>query len=582
VPPLITAVIASPAEELKRIPMLKCAVIFIIVVCSSIIGLSLLQLQQSKAHELEQAEIASSNLARSMAQEAEDTFDEADIVLTGLAGWLQADGYGPGQADRLHEVFVERVKAIEQLHGLFFFDKNGQWVVTSFTGIPAEMNSSDRDYFIYHQNNDDLGPRIGHAIRSRATGEWVVPISRRINDREGHFNGVVLAAIRMSYFDKFFEGFDINKNGAMFIALTDGTLLARRPFNDALIGTSVAQGEILKNYLPRSSSGTAMITSVVDQTVRLCGYQQLKTYPLIVVAAISRDSILNEWQNNVYKSAAIIGAVLIINCLFGVLFIQQLRNGQRVETDLRSAKADLQVMATHDGLTGLANRRLFEETLNIEFKRGARTTLPISLIMLDIDYFKSFNDAYGHVAGDHCIAAVARVVRESLQREADLAVRYGGEEIAVLLPDTDEKGAFVIAEKIRLGVASEHIIHQRNPLGNLTISLGCYTCIPGVAGDIEQFIERADSALYSAKESGRNMSVSFSEATTEGSFHSEVHMNTDPKTQGGAHSPDSGSGMPDQDNDLPTEDENPPPQDWKHPDDGKSLSEQDEEFPLKP
>lgn len=515
-PPLINDLNAPPVGQLKRLPMLKFAVMFIVVAFSSIIGLSLLQLQQSKRHYLEQAEIASSNLSRSMAQQAEDTFDQADIVLAGLAGWLQAEGHGPAQIDRLHKVFVDRVNAVEQLHGLFFFDKQGKWVVTSFNTIAETMNSADRDYFIYHQNNDSLSPKIGHAIRSRATGEWVVPISRRVNDREGHFEGVVLAAIKMSYFDAFFEGFDIDKNGVMFLALTDGTLLARRPFNDTLIGTSIARGEIFKNHLPHSGSGTAMMTSVIDHAVRLYGYQQLKTYPLVVAVAISRDSILNEWKNNMYRSAAIVGIVLIINGLFGILFIQQLRNNQRVEADLRSAQATLQIMATHDGLTGLANRRLFVETLSTEFKRGARTSGPISLIMLDIDYFKSFNDTYGHVAGDHCIAAVARVVLESLHRETDLAVRYGGEEIAVLLPDTDESGAFVLAEKIRRGVVSENIIHQSNPIGKLTISLGCYTCVPGVHGNIEQFIERADSALYTAKESGRNRSVSFGQVTSVG------------------------------------------------------------------
>jgi diguanylate cyclase (GGDEF)-like protein len=142
--------------------------------------------------------------------------------------------------------------------------------------------------------------------------------------------------------------------------------------------------------------------------------------------------------------------------------------------------------------------------LDIEFGRGARQSSSLSLIMLDIDYFKRYNDAYGHVAGDHCLAEVARAVKSCCHRKADLAVRYGGEEFAVLLPDTNIHGALVIAEQIRHSVMGKNITHSGSPTGYLTVSLGCYAFVPTALDAIEVFIERADAALYQAKHSGRN------------------------------------------------------------------------------
>jgi diguanylate cyclase (GGDEF)-like protein len=174
---------------------------------------------------------------------------------------------------------------------------------------------------------------------------------------------------------------------------------------------------------------------------------------------------------------------------------------------LREAQKTLELIATHDSLTGLANRRLFERALEIEFGRGARRSSPLSLIMLDIDYFKRYNDTYGHVAGDHCLAEVARALKSCCHRKADLAVRYGGEEFAVLLPDTDIHGALTIAEQIRRSVMDKNIIHSGSPTGYVTVSLGCYSFVPTGHDSTEMLIKRADAALYQAKHSGRNRSA---------------------------------------------------------------------------
>lgn len=192
----------TPGGPLKRLPLRKAAMMFVAAVCLCLCGLLYLQLEQSRRYDLSLAEVASSNLTRAMAQQAQDTFLGADLVMTSLVDWIQAEGFGVMQNPRLQQIFARRVQALEQLHGLFLFDKNGQWVVTSFDDLPRRGGVADRDYFKFHQQNPTLLAHIGPAIRSRQNGEWIIPISRRINDPHGEFQGVLLAGIKLSYFDQ--------------------------------------------------------------------------------------------------------------------------------------------------------------------------------------------------------------------------------------------------------------------------------------------------------------------------------------------------------------------------------------------
>jgi diguanylate cyclase (GGDEF)-like protein len=161
----------------------------------------------------------------------------------------------------------------------------------------------------------------------------------------------------------------------------------------------------------------------------------------------------------------------------------------------------------HDGLTGLANRRQFEAVLNAEFSRAMRNGSPLALVMLDVDYFKQYNDIYGHPAGDECLRKIGQVVKKAQNRPGDLSARYGGEELAVLLPETDMAGAMAVAEKIRLGISSLKITHSANPLGIVTVSAGVKAYVPirdcSVPLDL---VQAADQALYAAKSKGRNRS----------------------------------------------------------------------------
>lgn len=185
--------------------------------------------------------------------------------------------------------------------------------------------------------------------------------------------------------------------------------------------------------------------------------------------------------------------------------VRDISQQKQMEEDLQKANQELSKLASSDSLTKLANRRIFDETLQKEWRRMQREKKPLSLIMCDIDHFKHYNDHYGHQAGDLCLQMVAEVLRDSINRPGDLAARYGGEEFAVVLPDTEIKGAEVIAERMLLEIRRRKITHAKtSPLEYVTISVGIATTIPDPIALSEELLLAADQALYDAKNKGRN------------------------------------------------------------------------------
>ncbi len=177
---------------------------------------------------------------------------------------------------------------------------------------------------------------------------------------------------------------------------------------------------------------------------------------------------------------------------------------EKVAEQLKKANERLRQLSFHDSLTGLHNRRYFDEFLEREFKRAQRNQTPIALIMIDIDYFKKYNDRFGHQAGDECLRQIAATFALVVHRSHDLVARYGGEEFAVVLPETDMEGVLAVAENLRVRVADLRIHHPESPYGHVTISEGVASVIPAPESFTHQLIEAADSALYHSKRAGRN------------------------------------------------------------------------------
>jgi len=219
------------------------------------------------------------------------------------------------------------------------------------------------------------------------------------------------------------------------------------------------------------------------------------------------------WAHLMSGTLAALLALLITRLLYvtrlrdfaaGGLTERQQRELEEANQRLGEANVMLKRLSFIDALTEIPNRRYFDEFLAQEWGRAARDDQALSLILIDIDHFKKFNDAYGHQAGDECLKWVAAFLATVARRPGDLVARYGGEEFAVVLPGAGLRGAVKMAEKMRLAVAGMKIEHSASPLGRVTISLGLASRPRGVRGEPEQLIEAADKALYRAKAGGRN------------------------------------------------------------------------------
>jgi len=181
---------------------------------------------------------------------------------------------------------------------------------------------------------------------------------------------------------------------------------------------------------------------------------------------------------------------------------------QQSETSLKQANLELEKLVNFDGLTQIANRRCFDDRLRMEWQRSIREQQPLSLILFDVDFFKLYNDCYGHQAGDDCLRLIAQIASQVLSRPTDLAARYGGEEFVVILPNTDCQGALKVAEEIRSAITDLNIDHQNSQIKDIvTASLGVASLMPDKSIAPVDLIKKADLALYAAKQKGRDRVV---------------------------------------------------------------------------
>ena len=486
---------------------------FVAIVCFTLVAIDCWNSLRAREIHLQQMNVAASNLARAMAQQADDAIKKADTALVGIVERVEHDGTDPAAVERLRKVLAMRVAELPQLDGMHIYDENGNWVANSRQGPPQNLNNADREYFVFHRAHEERGPHIGIPVKSRTTGELLVPVSRRINHADGRFAGVVLATIDIDFFMKFYDSFDIGKAGAVALVLESGTMVTRRPYSPEVVGRNMQGTGLLRAYAEQGSVGMAYIKSSQDGVTRLNSFRRLANYPVLVAAALSKDEILAAWWRETLWHT---GGVILLTSLVGFVgwrLVKQIELRTKTEAELRRARDALETLnktlntlAMEDGLTGLANRRQFDVTLDTEFSRATREASTLALIMIDVDCFKQYNDIYGHAAGDECLQSIGRTVASlASRRPGDFAARYGGEELAVLLPHTDVAGAAALAERIRSAVQALKIEHAGNADGFVTLSAGvdAFSPVPG-KGQPKELIQAADKALYAAKTGGRN------------------------------------------------------------------------------
>jgi len=496
----------STPAPFHRYPSARGGVIaFVALVCLLVVALSVREIWDSRAADIRNSQRQTTNLAQSLGQQVTDTFQTVDSVLLDLSERVETEGTAPAELRRLRAVINARVRELPVIHNLFIISANAARLVDA--NPPKDATSRDRMYFKYHRTHADRRTYIGPAVRSRTDGTWVITASRRLNHPDGSFAGVAVAAIQVKYFDHLYQNVDVGTFGIIGLSLADGTLLVRKPFLRASIGKSLAKAPFFSKARLQMSSGTYESRSVIDGISRFFAYRRVDRYPLRIVVGMSQDEVLTEWRWEMWINLAEVAATLAIVLLLGTYLVRQIRRREAVEGELAR-------LALVDGLTGLGNRRRFDEVLDREWRRAVRARTSFAFLMIDVDEFKPYNDHYGHRAGDRALKAIAACIATAVARSDDLSARYGGEEFAVLLPATDAVGAYQVAETIRGGVAGLRIVHAASPLGFVTVSVGAAAERPVRGSHPGAVVDAADSALYDAKRAGRNRSAIVRELET--------------------------------------------------------------------
>ncbi|MDQ1923087.1 sensor domain-containing diguanylate cyclase [Massilia pseudoviolaceinigra] len=492
----------------KKRPLIAIAASFLLVVCISLVAVQGWSIYSARETQLAQSAAATANMARALADHADSTIELVDTILASVVESVQHDGithYG----ERLHLHLIDHVSRTPSLQGMTIYDASGNWALHSLREPIPVLNNADREYFVYHKTHKDKLAHVGPPIRSRSTDTWVLPVSRRLEDKDGNFIGVALATVQLSFFRTFYDSFDIGKEGNITIALDSGALVMRRPYVQENIGTSIAKEPMFKQW--RATPASRAVPVDLDTLDRMYSYRPLRRYPLFVAVGLSTDETLANWWANAYISTAWVVILLLILMWMGLRLFRQVTLRDELEEQLRNAQLalvtknrSLKLLARNDGLTGIANRRLFDARLDAEFNRAVRDGTSLALVLLDVDFFKKYNDHYGHPAGDACLQFIGQCIRAGRRRAGNLAARVGGEEFAILLPNTDLYGAIVVAESVRRSIASAAREHQANPAGIVTISCGVHALVPTKGMESKQLVEAADKALYLAKSTGRN------------------------------------------------------------------------------
>ncbi|OCR25991.1 diguanylate cyclase [Pseudomonas syringae] len=492
---------------------IRLAVTLVFVVCFSLALLTAWTVWASRERALNEVKVNSLNLTQALDTYSESVIKQSSMLLLGLVERLENEKIDVAQIERIRKLVSEQQYLLAQVNGITIYGQNGEWLMASTGEEKAPFaNSSDRAFFIHHQNDPSREAFIGPPIRSRSTHNWVITVSRRIDNRQGQFAGVVAVTLGIRNFLDLFGKIDVGQDGAIGLTYTDGQMLVRYPFREQDMERNFSTSPLYTRYLVDRSVGTASYVSSLDGVERLYAFRRNESLPLVTTVAIGKSEALTAWRSESLLSAGVVLVLLFAVSGIGWLLIKDIKRRIEAESDLTEAREalleinkQLKVLASRDQLTGIANRRTFDETLASETNRAHREGSMLALLMIDIDHFKRFNDTYGHVAGDECIKAVSEAIRCCLKRPSDFVARYGGEELAVILPNTDLTGAIIVAEHILQTLMDLNILHGESPFERVTASIGVASK-PGaqLLGRQLELIEAADQALYRAKAAGRN------------------------------------------------------------------------------
>jgi diguanylate cyclase (GGDEF)-like protein len=467
----------------------------------SVAALLLWQMRMDAEHR---SQAIASSLVQVLGRDIARNVELYDLSLQAVVEGFGRTDVAQASPELRQMILFDRAASAPGFAFLLLLDAQGAIVSGSNPSAPKGLDRSTTEYFRYFiAHPDDEGLHISPPSVSKISGQWMIMLSRRLTNLDGSFAGVVVGGIKVDYLRSLFASVDAEHAGTVTLYGPDGVVLMREPFERSLIGTSVAEMPSYRRIVALRE-GSFRGPAIFGEGERWFTFARLGMAPLILSIAVAPSAIYAEWR----RQALSLGMVLLGLC--GVTagltwwLRRELSRRELAETKLLAANARLAAQATTDALTGLGNRRRFDETLAQEWDRAVRGHRSLSLILIDADCFKSFNDTYGHQRGDEALRLIAGSIRAAANRASDMTCRIGGEEFAVILPEIDLAGAEAVAQRIRTAVMGWAMPHAAGPHAVLTVSCGVASVPEVLAKNGAALVAEADAALYAAKGAGRN------------------------------------------------------------------------------
>ncbi len=459
-------------------------------------------LLEMRERDYEHARLASANLIASVASDIDRNIELYDLSLQAAVDGLKLPEIMSMGPELRAAVLFDRAATGKDLGSILVLDRGGDVVLDSRSLAPEPINYVERDFFRAHMHTPDAGLFVGRPWVG-PDGQYVISLSRRITNPDGSFGGVVAGSMQLSYFYNLSDRLKFGPEDSIMLLRTDGVIMMRAPFDGAAIGRDFSKCLVFDHF-PAARSGSYSVSSKIDKVERLIVYRQVGDRPLLVVGGNALATVFSGW----WREVSLIGSLVLALCVITMMLFAFLA---RALNQRAAAERKLEAIAETDALTGLSNRRRFDQVLEAEWRRAQRLKSPIALIMIDADSFKAYNDTHGHQAGDAALASIAQCIANGPRHGTDLKARYGGEEFAVLLPNQLVEGALAVAEEIRASVLTLRAQQQGRADATPTISAGVASMIPLPGLTPRDLVKSADLALYEAKRQGRNRVVSASD-----------------------------------------------------------------------
>ena len=469
-----------------------------------LIAVGLVVVSELKKKTLSDERDQSLNLVRALALDVGRALADVDATLQAIGQTLEASYFHEATDELRWPLLFGAQREHPTISHIRILNQFGDVVYTKKKNAASTVGDQLAVLYHTHARHDDL--HMGPVV-DIGSGKHAFHLSRRF-EKQGQFAGVIVAEVPSAFVELAFLSIKTERSSILSLV-----------YNDDRIAVRVKDGVVSRGQLVRNSSVMSKIggqlegfiddTSLVDGVRRVYAHAAVGKYGLRLFYGQSlREIELKFWSNVQWL-------MIIVGLIASVMFVIAWCLGREFRTRIE-IEAQLEKQVNYDGLTKLSNRRRLDAVMSEEWNRGARSGTPLAMLMIDADYFKKYNDYYGHPIGDRLLQLLAEQVGLTARRAGEVAARFGGEEFAVILPGLSSREAWQRAEDLRSRIEALAIEHHDHPRGIVTVSIGVASLVPEAkVGGPDDLVVCADLALYDAKGLGRNRVVAFDDTEQE-------------------------------------------------------------------